>query len=213
MPEKEALILASFSRYNGTGLVYMACITAILMLTALQDRDSLPVPLLRLGSAISSLCALVILTLLFLPGEGSIFGIVKNRDQSYPVQRWQLAEINRRYGLPDGGHYLAVFYHDESQHLLKGWRSFYNIKYEFETSNINFIAFNEEVHPDQYIIGTRGQTETTDRPAKYLAETIDTCDALIILDYDPKLQAQFDAFLEDYKGETPVYRAYELSPA
>ncbi len=212
MPEKEALGLASFSRYNGTGLVYATGLCAMLLLEMLQYRKPLlPYALLRAVACAAALGLAAVLILAAWPGQVPVFGELFERDVEYTDLRKLLNEAQRQSGLAPLDRCILYCRGDKDIYERRFPHAYYCIKYTFDSGDIRVIA-DEKSTPGQYIAGTRWKAQNIDRASDFLAENIDGSMAVILLDESPEFESELEAFLEARAIDIPVYRIFSSFP-
>lgn len=231
MPTSEALRLASFYRYNGTGLAYLIGLTAILLFEALQSGDALP----RLTRWVGMLCPLFIAAIIALtawPGGAKLSKMFERDTQLLPL-RAELQRIQRECGLPDGARILGFWPSDSNVGQAPNF-AYYTIKYEYETDDIILIT-NDPGDPNLYYVGAnadnlpaeeeRGDAETFEGQTSleelqhgshslvsirdagnFVARRLDGVDAFVIFGDSPDFEARIAPALANCGAEIPVYR-------
>lgn len=211
MPEDEALGLASFSRYNGTGLVYATGLIALLLLDTLQRRDLLPRAMLRALSRLSALGLAAVLALAAWPGGAPGFRTWFERNPGYTELRQRLIAAREQSGLEPLARSMIYCQYDLAVYDRTLPHLYYEIKYAFDSGDVLLIT-DEASNPGRYYAGTRWAASEIDSASEFIAENIDGCDALIVVDESAAFEAELDAFLETYTGDTPVVCAAQSFP-
>lgn len=206
MPEDEALRTASFYRYNGTGLALLMGLIAIIFFEVFSHESHFCPRIVRCLSAFS--LAFVVAFLVVSPLDTSNIPFAKRifeRHTALSMPRKGLIAAHEEYNLPNGGTYLAYCKDDNSD--LGPFYEYYQVKYEFETTDIYMIV--ESVSGDAFLAGTKDDKELYENPSDFLTESIDKCDAVFVMDNSSDFQRILDAFLENYNGTTPIIYTYE----
>lgn len=201
MPTSEALRLASFDRYNSTGLIVL--IGAFLLHLEMEWNSAeatpkLPAVLMNCAS-FGSIACIVALYGMTLMGWSNLHFNLYDR---LPPFRAALQQVKQAHQLPDNEAYLVCYPATEA-HFKEGLLRFYTIKYEYETSDI--YAVMDTVESDAFLVGSWDAQYETTNPADYMYQYADQCRACIILKRDDKKDDAYDAFIEGYAGNTPVY--------
>ena len=209
MSENDAETITSFYRYFTVGVEYASALCAVSLLLVLQREDArFPAPLLRAAGALSMLGLAGVLALMIWPGVQCPIDGFFARETQYADFRGRIAPLREAQELPYGGRYLVYLQYDQARQTRKIGYLRVTLGYEFGNSNPCIIATDHSA-PERTRIGTPGEAADADAILRYLADNIDGCDAFIIGDAPtPELEALFDAFLDAYAGDTPVYRAY-----
>ena len=204
MPEDEALSLASYYRYNGTGLTLLMGMTAILLFDLLQRTNAF-CTLLRWMSRFCPIFMAAIIALTAWPKASRSNRMFERSTQTYPL-RAELQNARETLGLEDGDRFIA-FWKSGNSTMEFAFYAYYGIKYEFETDDILLITTNI-YNSDKYYYSNNREWLPLDDLVDCIAETIDDCDAFLILNEYPEFEAEIAPFLADYEGDTPVYRAF-----
>lgn len=197
MPEGEALVLASYFRYNATGLICMIGLATIVLFDFFSLQPLHPHPAFRavFAGAMACYAAVILLT-----SSSGFFSELFVRESEYIPLRERLIQAKERYQLPEGGRYM-IFAVDGAED-----RSVYNasfvVKYDLKTADQLIIAspLGEAVYGCGTLQGERAIAD----PLDYIRKHLDSCDALLVLDAHVEFEALLDDFLQDYDGETPV---------
>ena len=204
MPEDEVLRLASFYRYDGTGLALMMGMTAISLFDLLQRTDAFRA-LLRWVSRLCPVFIAAIIALTAWPGGVRLNRMFERTVRTVPL-RATLQDARETIGLEDGSRFI-VFWKSGNADTEYAFYAYYSIKYEFETDDILMIATDPD-DPDKYYYSCNREWLPLEDIAGSVAESIDDCDAFLILKESPGFEAEIEPFLTDYDGDTPVYRAF-----
>lgn len=205
MPTDEAILLASFPRYEGTGLTYFIGLTALVML-CFYSRPSLTLtPLTRRLCLAAYAVATVYLVFSFFNGSGIFRTLLGPLSESGFRQRLIYAKDELQ--LTDGGRYLVFVDHYAPGRFSHN--SYYYAKYEYRTADMVFIARYDPTEDGQteYACISNGAVEFDTDPSTFIRRYIDTCDAFIIADEDPQFDAAVADFMQTYGGDTPVFNA------
>lgn len=203
--EAEGLELAGHMRYNATGIQYITSLIFILMLLAIQRDGALSRPLLRTGGILSGCALALVFALLILPGRQCfIDGFYMSISRSAPV-REALVQARQSFNLTNDGRYLFCFPSTAEEITLNMGYINRNILYEFDTMENPVLTW--EISDSRWRVGNDGLPVDESEVLRYLKENMDTCDALVVLSESPELESLLEDFLNDYRGDAPVYRA------
>ena len=201
MPAEEASWLASYFRYNATGLMYMMGLSALAMFDFFSQAKlragwwaRIAYPALIAGcAAVLALCApSSFLTQLFVRESGLI-----------PI-RQRIVDAREAFDLPDGGRYMTFTADGAEGRRPRG--TFYYVKYDLQTADQLAIVAGEQPSGEPfYAWGDPDEGGTFgDDPTAFIRENIDDCDALILLDEHSQFEAIAEEFAASYEGDTPV---------
>ena len=207
MPESESLQLASFYRYTGTGLCYMLGLTAILLLHVLQEAEVLLKPL-KWIARLSPLFIAAVIAITAWPAGGRINKMFE-RSTRLSSTRVVLADAEERCGLTDGCRLLVFLHFDGNGEDGRHYFTYYNIKYTFATDDILMIAA-DDTNPGRYYINDQRAWIPLDANdvLVQIADTIDDCDAFLLLDEFSDQEEEFARYLDSYEGDTIIYRSH-----
>lgn len=200
MPLGEALTAAGLERYNGTGVFYLVGLLLLLFipLCTREEIDSL-LPMRQLHKAAPILCAvLVIISCVWQPPVFDSAYVSRSRDV-----RCGLQAARQEYQLEDGQKYML--YCDFTDPVMTAYRSYYLVKYEFETVDVQIIAEQN----GEFAAGTYFDHKLCDDLHGYMGEHIDDCDALIMLHSSDNFEAELQQYMANHDCTTPIVRLYE----
>lgn len=203
MPTEEALGAASFWRYNGSGLTYMMGLIAIVFFVFWGSEANARAKLSRPLSAAAALFLVVLAAVYPFPqAQKALFAL--DRPTEYSDMRRGLIAAREEYQLDNDDHFLIV-----CSPTTEGFgiyaNYYYQVKYEFETTNIHMIAEKD----GQFLAGTWEEKDYCADITPFLEDVIDQCDAVLVMDKSEAFETQLNAFLETYQGDTPVIYAYQ----
>jgi len=217
MPTDEALALASFSRYNDTGLICMIGMAAVALVDFL-GRGPLPKPFRALyWGALALLLAAAVVR------PAAVSGQFRRTTVGYNRLRTRLIAAREALQADAGGKYMIYWNEGTGNHL--DYSMYYHVKYEFDTPRISGIMRRRE--PDEagafeYLkvesakadndpsAGHAVGREYGDDPIDYIRGHIGEFDALIVVDEDAEFEAALNSFIAEYRGGTPILFAYRL---
>lgn len=200
MPLGEALESAGLERYNGTGVFYLAGLLLMLLLPLCtrEEIDAL-MPLHLMHKAAPVLCAaLLIVSCIWQPPIFDSTFVSRSRDM-----RRGLQAARQEYQLQDGQKYLL--YCDFTDPVMTAYRSYYLVKYEFETVAIPIVAEKG----GEYAAGTYLDHSYCNDLQAFLGEHIDNCDGLIMLHPSDNFEAELQQHMSSHDCRTPILRIYE----
>jgi hypothetical protein len=217
MSVKEALRLASYWRYSTTGLLYMLGLAAIFLAGFFSDASIRPGRCAKYGCA--ALAAVCLAVIPWLPASEFDSVDAKNyyphfveRETGLNPLRSGTLKAKADYNLPENGNYLIYAGGDV---IVNAVNAYYRaVKYDLNSLNIHTIA---RIVPDsgdiqaapEYSIGYPAPKETCADPSGFLSKHLADYDAFLVPFKDEPFEAAMDAFLETYRGDTPVIFIYE----
>lgn len=212
MPVDEASRLASVDRYEMTMLIYIFGLVLIYVLAYFcREEMRLTKGFTRLALTATALCAVVLCIASFAGINLHFFDLFARAE--VPEVRRSMCDLNEKYEIESGKRYLI--YTDHSQ-LDLGY-SYYLTKYQYASNDIvlisNHVGLNE-ADPQAFYIFRETHSNYNDYgeiedPSEALLEYADSCDYILLLNFDPQFEAEVDQFLAEYQGDTPVLRAYD----
>jgi len=210
MPTNEALELASYYRYNATGLLYMMGLAGILLLdffSRAEWRPALGAKLLY-GIVLAG-CAAVVLITDFT--SSTVYQGLFVRETTLTPIRQRLQDARKEYDLPYGGSYLVFALDGMDDHIdvRNIYTSAYHTKYELYTADLRLIT-KPAALPDaeEYAYGTLNNHSTGTDPIGYVAENIASANALIIIDECPHFETLLEEYLAGNPTDIPVIYTY-----
>lgn len=208
MPTDEALRVAAFARYNSTGQVMLMGLFLLHFQKVLQEGELCPAALGRALQWASILTTVGIFALYFVPNIERRILRFELRDTLTPF-RAALISVKTEHDLPDGERYM-VYYSAQDNRASRHLLGIYTFKYEFETVDICAVADFTDM--DSFLVGTPQDHALADSPVEYMRDTIDSCCACLITCPPNKDRENIEAFLESYRGDTPIYYCYAEEP-
>lgn len=202
MPEEEALMAASFWRYNGTGTTFLMGLTAIVFFL-FWGREGMPLP--RLYSVLVAGCMafmLAVAVLYPIPKAQKILSPLK-RTTGYFSMRSRIKAAREEYQLEDDDRFL-IFCNPSNDGFGVYANYYYQVKYEFETTNILMIAENDGL----FLAGSWDEKDFYNDLSGFFETALYECDALLLLDSSELFESQLEAFLESYTGDISIIKAY-----
>lgn len=202
MPEEEALMAASFWRYNGTGCTYLMGITAVVFFL-FWGREEQPTPKLFSILPICSILylAAAVITYSLPQAQNLVPGMERTTVMS--DMRRQIKTAREKHQLEDNDRFL-IFCNPSTDNFGVFMNYLYHIKYEFETTDILMIAEQNGV----FLAGSTEDKEFYTDITPFLEETLDERDSLLIMSPSDAFEPQLSTFLETYSGDTKIIYAY-----
>ena len=205
MPESEARILAAYSRYNSTGLLFTLGISLTALLRFYSDEQLQPVcSWQKYACAVLGVLSLAAAPMLSLDMPG--FNLQSFYCDLLPtasdVQHYRdfPQSLVAQNGPPEGRDFLICLGTVESKDYISD--VYYHSRFELDTANLTLLARPEDSkswYAKSYYDGSKFSD-----PARYLAGHAGEFDAILVYRKDTAL----DGFLKSYSGATPVLYAY-----
>ena len=212
MPADEARKLASIGRYERTIIGYLIGLTNIFLL-AYFCREDFVFDKADKGAALG-MAAVVAAFLLLGDGglrSGTVYRMLKT-PSSKPLTYQPILEIEEKYEVePEKSYMLFTMNNVYPLHT-----ALYTSKYEFYSNDILVISGgieSEDYDLKAYYIFKNTyahytECEQTEDLAETLEQYMDQYDYLLIYCEDPVFEAELEAFLKSYTGDTPVLYGY-----
>lgn len=200
MPLGEALESAGLERYNGTGVFYLAGLMLLLLIPlCMHDEISALKPLRFMHKAAPVLCAIfVIASCIWQPPIFDSTFVSRSK-----AIRRGLEAARQEYQLQDRQKYMIFC--DFTDPVMSAYRSYYLVKYEFETSDVQIIA----EQGGEYAAGTYFDHKLCGDLQAYMGEYMNSCDALIMMHPSDSFETELRQYISDNDCSIPVIRAYE----
>lgn len=202
MPEEEALMAASFWRYNGTGCTYLMGLTAIVFFL-FWGRGYRPSPKLFSVLPVLSILYLAATIIAYPFPQAQDLISAMNRPTSLSNIRRQIKTAREEYQLKDSDK-LLVFCNPSDGKFGAYMNYLYHIKYEFETSDILMIAEKDGV----FLAGSVDNKDYYTDITPFLEKALYERDALLVMDPSDTFEAQLGSFLESHSGNIDIIHSY-----
>lgn len=202
MPEEEALMAASYWRYNGTGCTYLIGLTGIVFFL-FWGRENQPVPKLVSVLPVCGILYLVAAVAVYpIPqAQNLIPGMY--RPTTLSNIRRQLKTAREEYQLEDSDKFL-IFCNPTEVYFSVYMNHLYHVKYEFETADILMVAEQDGL----FLAGSTEDKDFYTDITPFLEETLYERDVLLIMNPSENFESQLDNFLETYTGDIKIIRTY-----
>lgn len=200
MPLGEALEAAGLERYNGTGVFYLIGLIMILFIPlCMRDEIDALMPLYLLHKVAPVLCVvLVIASCIWQPPIFDSTFVSRCKD----VRRG-LQSARQEYQLQDGQKYM--FFCDFTDPVMTAYRSYYLVKYEFETADVQIVAEQD----GEFAAGTYFDHSVCSDLQAFMNEHMHNCAALIMLHPSGNFEAELQQHVSSHDCNLPIIRAYE----
>lgn len=205
MPAAEATVLASFYRYNATGLLCMIGLTTITMLDFLSHPALKPGRAVKITGAAAVACCLAAAPFLDL-ANSNIYVQLLTRDTDLLPIRERLIAAREEYNLPKGGKYLIFAIDGAEDRPL--YTTCYQIKYELYTADQLLIALMSDGAEQVYGYGVPNGNATIGDPRQFILDHINEIDAFLLIDEDPGMEALLADMPELAQCDTPIIYTY-----
>lgn len=208
MPYAEARYLASFSRYDSTGLLCMVGLALIALVEFYSKVEFHSVKTARFVCVGAIAMLLGTAPLLSMGSEYPLYysfykDLFTNRIESNEF-RDLYAAIREKYTLPGGEYFVYYGEVDPSLHLAP---KYYAAKFELDSPNVK-LAVNAESDLSWALCSIQG-TLRADSAGELLDKQLDSCDAIILMEENAELEAALSEQLTHSKIDIPIIRAYQ----
>lgn len=161
---------------------------------------------MRLFSLQAFLCALYLMgTAIIYPlpqAQAKIRGMTRKTELS-DIRR-QIQTAREKNQLQEDDRFL-IFCNPVAIQFGSYVNYYYHVKYEFETTDILMIAESN----GEFIAGSwEDRAHYTDLSG-FFEESLDSCDALLIMDPSENFEVQLDDFLQTHSSDISIIRTYE----
>lgn len=208
MPYAEASVLASFSRYDSTGLLCMVGLALIGLLSfysRVQIRSEKLEGCCCVGFAAVLLCTAPMLSLgREYPIYNYFYSDLVNTDIESNEYYDRVLGIRDKYNL--SGDFCFIFWGEDNSSMHLASRCYIS-KYLLNSQNIVLAAYNAE--EDLWALHTVKNSTRAASAGELLDNQLDGCDAIILMEENAELEAALSEQLTGSEADIPIIRAYQ----
>lgn len=207
MPYAEARYLASFSRYDSTGLLCMVGLALVPLAEFYSKVEFRAVKTVKCVCAGSIAMLLCTAPLLSMGSEYPLYyyfykDLFTNRIE-YNEFRDLYAAIREKYALPGGDYFVYYGEVDPSLHLAP---KYYAAKFELDSPNVK-VAVSAESSTSWALCTIQGTLRAASA-GELLDNQLAGCDAIILMEENAELEAALSEQLTGSEIDIPIIRTY-----